>query len=153
MSILITGATGRLGSAFARSIVASGRSVFLVDIDESKGRQLVVELGIQQADFLVADITTVPGIQNAIQSCVARFGRVDAVVRTAYPRSAGWGSTLENLKPEHLFEDLGNQLGGVILLSQQVISQFQHQGGGHADPHLLNPKLQPPNLSITRKPA
>ena len=130
MSILITGATGRLGTAFARSVVASGSSVFLIDIDESKGQQLVVELGTQQADFLVADITAVPGIQNAIQSCVARFGRVDAVVHAAYPRSAGWWSTLENLKPEHLFEDLNNQLGGAILLSREVIKQFQQQGSG-----------------------
>ena len=129
--VLVTGALGRLGKTFSKFIVNSGAHLFLVDQSEEKGRQLVVELGIQQADFLVADITTVPGIQNAIQSCVARFGKVDAVVHAAYPRSAGWGSTLENLQPQHLFEDLGNQLGGAILLSQQVISQFQQQGGGH----------------------
>ena len=131
MSILITGATGRLGTAFARSIVASGSSVFLVDIDESKGQQLVVELGTQQSEFLLADITTISGIQTAIQACVSHFGKVDAVVHAAYPRSVGWGTTLENLKPEHLFEDLSKQLGGAILLSQQVISQFQQQGCGH----------------------
>ena len=128
---LITGAVGRLGKVFSKSIVNSGSQVFLVDQGEEKGWQLVGELGTQQADFLAADITTVSGIQNAIQSCVARFGKVDTVVHAAYPRSAGWGSTLENLKPEHLFEDLSNQLGGAILLSQQVISQFQQQGGGH----------------------
>ena len=131
MSILITGATGRLGTAFARSIVASGSSVFLVDIDESKGQQLVVELGTQQAHFLLADITTISGIQSAIQACVSHFGKFDAVVHAAYPRSVGWGATLENLQAGHLFEDLSKQLGGAILLSQQVISQFQQQGGGH----------------------
>ena len=130
-TILITGASGRLGTAFARGVVASGSRVFLIDLDEEKGRQLVAELGTQQADFLVADITTVSGIRTAIQACLARFGKVDAVVHAAYPRSAGWGATLENLQAEHLFEDLSNQLGGAILLSQQVISQFQQQGGGH----------------------
>ena len=130
-TVLITGALGRLGTAFASSIVAAGCRVFLIDLAEEKGRQLVDELGAQQADFLVADITTISGIQNAIQSCVARFGRVDAVVHAAYPRSAGWGAALENLQAEHLFEDLSKQLGGAILLSQQVITQFQRQGGGH----------------------
>ena len=130
-TILITGASGRLGTAFARGVVASGSRVFLIDLDEEKGRQLVAELGTQQADFLVADITTVSGIRTAIQACLARFGKVDAVVHAAYPRSAGWGATLENLQAEHLFEDLSKQLGGAILLSQQVISQFQQQGGGH----------------------
>ena len=129
--VFVTGALGRLGKTFSKFIVNSDAHVFLVDQDEEKGRQLVDELGAQQADFLVADITTISGIQNAIQSCVARFGRVDAVVHAAYPRSAGWGAALENLQAEHLFEDLSKQLGGAILLSQQVISQFQQQGGGH----------------------
>jgi NAD(P)-dependent dehydrogenase (short-subunit alcohol dehydrogenase family) len=129
--VLITGALGRLGKTFSKFIVNSDAHVFLVDQDEEKGRQLVDELGIQQADFLAVDITTISGIQNAIQSCIARFGRVDAVVHAAYPRSAGWGATLENLQAQHLFEDLSKQLGGAILLSQQVIPQFQRQGGGH----------------------
>ena len=129
-AVLITGATGRLGTAFARSIATSGGQVFLVDLDEEKARELAGELGLQQASFLVADITTVSGIQNAIQSCAAQFGKVDAVIHAAYPRSEGWGATLENLQPEHLFEDLNKQLGGAMLLSQQVIKQFQQQGFG-----------------------
>ena len=130
-TVLITGATGRLGTAFARSIVNSGGRVFLVDLDEEKGLKLVNELGPQNAEFFVADITTVCGIKKSIQYCMAHFGKLDAVVHAAYPQSAGWGATLEDLKPEHLFEDLKKQLGGAILLSQQVIWQFQQQGGGH----------------------
>ena len=56
---------------------------------------------------------------------------MDAVVHAAYPQSAGWGSSLENLKSDDLFEDLNKQLGGAILLSQKVIQQFQRQGFGH----------------------
>ena len=56
---------------------------------------------------------------------------MDAVVHAAYPQSAGWGSSLENLKSEHLYEDLNKQLGGAILISQKVIQQFRHQGFGH----------------------
>ena len=130
MSILITGATGRLGTAFARSIVASGSSVFLVDIDESKGQQLVVELGTQQSEFLLADITTISGIQTAIQACVSHFGKVDAVVHAAYPRSVGWGTTLENLKPEHLFEDLSKQLGGLSCSLSRSYHSFSSRDVG-----------------------
>ena len=130
-TVLITGASGRLGTVFVKSIVASGDRAFMVDLDLEKGGQLLAELGPQQAGFLEADITTVSGIRNAIQTCVDNFGKVDAVVHAGYPRSAGWGATLENLKPEHLFEDLSKQLGGAILLSQQAIKQFQKQRGGH----------------------
>jgi len=130
-TILATGATGRLGTAFAKSIVASGGRVFLVDLNKEKGEKLVTELGQEQAQFLATDITNVTGIQQSIKASIEYFGKVDAVVHAAYPRSLGWGATLEKLQPEHLFEDLSKQLGGAILLSQQVIQQFQKQGGGH----------------------
>ena len=39
-TILITGASGRLGTAFARGVVASGCRVFLIDLDEEKGTLL-----------------------------------------------------------------------------------------------------------------
>ena len=129
--VLVTGALGRLGTAFSKSIVASGGNVFLVDIDEEKGEQLLIELGNKKAFFYQADTSMAGGIEQSIQACVAQFGKVDTVVHAAYPRSAGWGATLENLKPEHLFEDLNKQLGGAIILSQQVLHYFQQQGGGH----------------------
>ena len=39
--VLITGAAGRLGKAFSKSIVASGGNVFLIDVDEEQGQHLV----------------------------------------------------------------------------------------------------------------
>ena len=130
-SVLITGANGMLGTAFARSIVAIGGRVLLVDLDKEKGQQFATELGEEQAQFLATDITSVKAIQQSIKTCITHFGKVDAVIHAAYPRSAGWGATLENLQSENLFEDLNNQLGGAILISQQAIKQFQKQGHGH----------------------
>jgi len=128
--VLITGATGRLGFAFSHRIVETGGRVFLVDLNQKKGEELSQMLGKENAPFLAADITNLNGIQEVIAACVSNFGKMDAVIHAAYPRSEGWGATLENLKPEHLFEDLNKQLGGAILLSQQVIKQFQQQGFG-----------------------
>ena len=128
--VLITGATGRLGSNFSHTIVEAGARVFLVDLNQRKGEELSQMLGKENAPFLAADITSLNGIQEAIAACVSKFGKVDAVIHAAYPRSAGWWSTFDNLKPEHLSEDLNNQLGGAILLSRQVIQHFQQQGFG-----------------------
>ena len=96
--VLITGAAGRLGKAFSKSIVESGGNVFLIDVDEEQGQRLVIELGMKQAKFLVADITTVAGIQQSIQACVAQFGKVDAVVHAAYPHLDGMGCDLRKFK-------------------------------------------------------
>ncbi len=128
--VLITGATGRLGFVLSHKLVEAGGRVFLVDLNKSKGEELSQMLGKENAPFLAADITNLNDIQEGIAACVSIFGKVDAVIHAAYPKSVGWGATLENLKPEHLFEDLNKQLGGAVLLSQQVIKQFQQQGFG-----------------------
>ncbi len=128
--VLITGATGRIGSAFSQRIVEAGGRALLVDLNKSKGEELSKLLGKENAPFLAADITTLIGIQEGIAACVSNYGKVNAVIHAAYPCSAGWGANLEDLKPEYLFEDLNKQLGGAILLSQQVIKQFQQQGFG-----------------------
>ena len=128
--VLITGATGRLGFAFSHRIVEAGGRVFLVDLNQKKGEELSQMLGRENAPFLAADITNLNGMQEGIAACVSNFGKIDAVIHAAYPRSAGWWSTFDNLKPEHLSEDLNNQLGGAILLSRQVIQHFQQQGFG-----------------------
>lgn len=130
-TVLITGSAGRLGSAFSRSIIASGGRVFLTDVNKSAGSQLALELDEEKAHFLHTDITLVEGVQKALQSCLTRFGRLDAVVHAAYPISDGWGTHFEDLQPDYLFEDLNKQLGGAILLSQQVLNQFVKQGFGH----------------------
>jgi len=130
-TVLITGAAGRLGSAFSRSVVATGGRVLLTDVNQSAGSQLAQELGTEHAHFLAVDITTLEGIQQAVQACLNLFGRLDAVVHAAYPRSVGWGTHFEQLQPEYLYEDLNKQLGGAILLSQQVLQQFTEQGYGH----------------------
>jgi NAD(P)-dependent dehydrogenase (short-subunit alcohol dehydrogenase family) len=128
--IFLTGSSGRLGATFSQSLIEVGMKVCFVDLNTSVAKTFAKELGEEQALFVDQDITTVSGIQQAMEACIFQFGRVDAVVHTAYPHSAGWGATLEKLKPEHLFEDLNKQLGGSILLSQQAVKQFQLQGFG-----------------------
>ena len=140
--VLITGATGRLGFAFSHSIVEAGGRVLLVDLNQKKGEELSQMLGKENAPFLAADITTLNGIQEGIAACVSKFGKVDAVIHAAYPRSEGWGATLENLKPEHLFEDLNKQLGGAILLSQQALRRAR-----------IDNRLVPRHRAFRRAPA
>ena len=98
---------------------------------KKKGKELESLLGSENARFMATDITNVNGMQNSIEACESCFGKIDSVIHAAYPRSSGWGARLEDLKPGHLFEDLNKQLGGAILLSQQVIQQFQKQGHGN----------------------
>ena len=51
----ITGAAGRIGTAFAKSIVENGGKVLLGDILAEQGQKLAKSLGVENALFISED--------------------------------------------------------------------------------------------------
>ncbi len=129
--VLITGAAGRIGAATARGVVARGGRAVLVDINASALAKLETELTTGHALALVADAGKPDETDGCIAETVSRFGRMDAAVHSAYPRSAGWGTRFEEINPDFLAEDLSRHLGGAILFSQRVLEHFKRQGHGN----------------------
>ena len=129
--VLITGAAGRIGSAIAHGVISQGGKVIFVDLNEAGLEK--VTAGLDEESFLcmVADA----GVQDEADRCVAagtkKFGKIDAAIHSAYPRSAGWGARFENIQQKHLNEDLSGHLGGAILFSQRVLEFFKKQGHGN----------------------
>lgn len=129
--VLITGAAGRIGAALAESLVNSKSKVVLVDVNRERLSDVESVIGSAYCLSIVADTSLPDEIDRCIASAVERFGRVDAAVHSAYPRSAGWGTRFEEIKKEHLDEDLSNHLGGAILFSQRILEFFKTQGHGN----------------------
>jgi len=128
--IAVSGAAGLIGAAFARALVLEGAYVLLADVAEEKGAALATALGSERAVFVRTD-TTCPGdVDELVAVAIKRFGRLDAAVHSAYPRSRQWGTRFEDLKADGLASDLFNQLGGAILFSQRIIEHFYRAGGG-----------------------
>jgi len=92
---IVTGATGAIGSATARRLVAAGWRVALVGRDGARLDALAGELGPAAAGF-VADATVSSAVDGAIAGAVERLGPPDALVHAV-------GSTL--LKPVHALSD------------------------------------------------
>jgi 3-oxoacyl-[acyl-carrier protein] reductase len=92
---IVTGATGAIGSATARRLVAAGWRVALVGRDVAPLDSLAAELGPNAAGF-VADATDSSAVDAAIGEVVERFGPPVGLVHAV-------GSTL--LKPVHALSD------------------------------------------------
>ncbi|MDA2932978.1 oxidoreductase [Acidobacteria bacterium AH-259-D05] len=131
MVAAISGAAGRIGSAFARAVAANDGRVVLGDVAEEKGRELERELGEDNALYIRADLTEPREIDRFLEQGIEKFGTVDAAVHCAYPTSEQWGTRFEDLQPNLLREDLNKQLGGAILFSQRVIRHFREHGHGN----------------------
>jgi 3-oxoacyl-[acyl-carrier protein] reductase len=88
--IVVLGATGGIGSALARRLVARGNQVLVAGRNPGKLEALAAEIG---AVPLVLDARKVAEVQAGLDRAVERFGRVDGVANCV-------GSLL--LKPAHL---------------------------------------------------
>ena len=129
--VLITGATGMIGSSFATGVVKNRGKVIIGDISENKGVQLQEKLGKKNCIFFYVDVRSPESIDEFIRKGSDHFKKIDVAIHSAYPRSEQWGTAFENLKPENLAEDLFGQLGGAILFSQRIINFFIQQSYGN----------------------
>jgi NAD(P)-dependent dehydrogenase (short-subunit alcohol dehydrogenase family) len=77
--LLITGASGGIGSASARKLVAKGAKVALVDLSSDAVGALAAQLPAGSALPFPADVTDVGQMAAAVAATVAEFGRLDVV--------------------------------------------------------------------------
>jgi 3alpha(or 20beta)-hydroxysteroid dehydrogenase len=79
---LITGAASGMGEATARLFVAEGGKVVVADVSDDAGRKIAEELGAN-AHYAHLDVREQTDWTQAIEGCVARFGKIDTLVNNA----------------------------------------------------------------------
>jgi len=79
---LITGAARGIGLEFARAYIAEGARVAVADIDISRARAAVKELG-DAAIAVDMDVTRQESIEAAVTETVERLGQIDILVNNA----------------------------------------------------------------------
>ena len=131
MVVAISGGAGIIGSAFAKEIVKNRGKVLIGDVNEKMANSLISQIGDKNAIFIKCNLTKADQIDYFIKKGLEKFNRIDALVHCSYPKSKHWGTSFEELNPKDLKENLYNQLGSAIILSQKIIKIFQDQGFGN----------------------
>jgi len=108
--VIVTGGAGRIGSAISRKIIECGGSVVLVDINDKQINLLRTEFGSNLCLALNVDVSNEEGVNLVIEKAVSKFGRIDSVIHSAYPRSPQWGNKFEDIKQKYLYQDLSSQI-------------------------------------------
>ena len=127
--ILITGATGGIGSATARLLAQPGTRLSYVARDPARLQDLVHETW--KADSAVgvpADLADLDGIAGIVAKAEARHGPVDILVNNA--AVDGFGH-LEDMPPTEIRRVFDINLLAPILLTRAVVPQMLARGSGH----------------------
>lgn len=132
--IVVIGAAGRLGRAFTRKITNCGGTVIAADIDLSAAQSLSLDVSADTASRIIPaqiDICNRDSIRQLIDRTGDGYGKIDAVVNSAYPRGPGYGRKFEDVEYLDFCTTVNLHLGGYFLASQQFALHFARQGHGN----------------------
>ena len=86
-AVLISGATGLLGTEFALAATSAGANLVLGDLDDHKLELLKGEITSSYPDsqvlIQILDVTNMDSCQSIAQLCESQFGQIDGVIHSA----------------------------------------------------------------------
>lgn len=135
--VIVTGGAGRIGSEFVKTILKNNGIVVVADIDEQAANKVInqvkseISAESENIAFINLDISSARSVQSLISTLHTRFGRIDALVNNAYPKSKSYGKKLFEIDHFDFSEFLTLHLGGYFNISQQLIKYFLEQDCGN----------------------
>jgi NAD(P)-dependent dehydrogenase (short-subunit alcohol dehydrogenase family) len=133
--IIITGGAGLIGQEFVKGVIKQDGIAVIADINEEQALhvkdKLTHELDTTCIDFIKLDISSKLSINKMTAILHERYGRIDALVNNAYPRNRNYGRHFFDVEYDDFCNNLGLNLGGYFLTSQQLAIYFKDQGYGN----------------------
>ncbi|HLK30119.1 MAG TPA: SDR family NAD(P)-dependent oxidoreductase [Puia sp.] len=82
-TIIVTGSTTGIGKAIAKRCVAEGAKVVVHGLEEDWGKEVIKELGKENAVLHIEDLSIEGVPERLVQTAIKNFGKLDAVVNNA----------------------------------------------------------------------
>ena len=124
-----------LGSAFSKVCAQFEANVVIVDIDEEKGNELAKKIKLETKNnniiFQKRNITDVNDLQKLIDEVLSRFGKIDALLNSPYPKTKNYGRKFDDVEYKDFCENINLHLGGYFLTIQKIAEVMKKQGFGN----------------------
>lgn len=128
-TVLLTGAAGGLGAAFARALVASGRRVVLVDRNREKLEALAAELGPATHPVLL-DISAAAAVDALPSRIPAEFRPIDVLFNNA-GHDIGGRTPFAEGSPDDWTAIIETNLIGLMRMTRAFLPAMVARNHGH----------------------
>lgn len=129
--VLNTGAASGIGLAMAHAFASQGANLMLLDLDAQGLASVKSEFEIAYpgiiVDTFVGSITDPIAIDDAVQSAVARFGRLDVLLNNA---GISMNKPSLEVTPDEWRRTIDIDLSGTFFCCQSAARQMIKNGGG-----------------------
>lgn len=120
--IVLTGGCGLIGREIVSYCRLSGATVVNVDRDTPNRWGELPDV--------VFDITKPDHIDELLAMVVQKYGRIDGLVNSAYPRTADWGAKFEDIDYKSWQQNVDMQLNAVFYICQKTADIMKAQRSG-----------------------
>jgi 3-hydroxy acid dehydrogenase/malonic semialdehyde reductase len=128
-TVLLTGAAGGLGRAIARAVMASGRSIVLVDRNADALAAFSAELG-EKAHAVCLDITDHAGVDRILDGLPADFRQIDILINNA-GHDIGGRTRFDQGSADDWTDIIRTNLIGTMRMSRAVLPEMVTRNHGH----------------------
>jgi NADP-dependent 3-hydroxy acid dehydrogenase YdfG len=125
--VVITGASGGIGTALAVKLGAGGHSLVLAARREKELKAVAKQAG-PKAIAVVTDVTRRKDVERLRDAAIKEFGHVDVWINNA---GRGIGKKVMELTDEDLDEIFKVNMKSVLYGMQAIVPHFQQRGMGH----------------------
>lgn len=129
--VVVTGGAGLLGKTFCQAIADNGGIAVVAEYDIAIAEKLCTSLGNASIVPAQVNITDKASVETLISTISKKYGKIDALVNSAYPRNKNYGKHFFEVTYDDFCENLGMNLGGYFLTSQLFAKYFYEQGFGN----------------------
>lgn len=119
--IVVTGGSGLIGRELINDIKKEGGIAINLDV-----------IFYDNENYnIYCDVSDEISIQSAINSVVAKYGRIDGWINNAYPKTEDWGDAFENINLNSWKKNIDLQLNSVFICCQLILKKMLDQGNGN----------------------
>ena len=120
--IIVSGGSGLIGRAIVSDIKSRGGIAINADI--------AVETDLQTNMTIKCNVTSDDSIQVVVDTVYHRFGRIDGLVNSAYPRTSDRRSRFEEMTPDSWRKNVDWQMNSYFVFCQKTLIKMKEQGFG-----------------------
>lgn len=117
-NVLLTGATGSIGSKTAKLLLSSGANIFITGRNEEKLKAIAAELNLDSNTYLAIDISNTEQVQQLKERFFAVYPTIDILVNAA---GIGIIKPMDTLTENEFLKTLNYNLYGPFLLLKHFL--------------------------------
>lgn len=128
----ISGAGAGIGQAAAERFAAEGANVFLLEINQSAGKETedrILRSG-GKASFICCDVSSDHSVKEAFEQIAAKAGTLNVLYNNASVYLGGRDGKITDIEPEVWQRVLGINLNSIFFCCRHAIPMLLKAGGG-----------------------